>query len=113
MINTDYLNEIHAAVTICDVDGTIIYMNNRSVNNYKKDGGKELIGKSLYDCHPGASKEKLRELIESQKENSYTIEKNGIYKAIHQVPWFENGEFKGLIEFSFEIPDPLPHFVRG
>jgi transcriptional regulator with PAS, ATPase and Fis domain len=113
MLKTDYFDEIPAAVTICDVEGIIIYMNKKSATNYKKDGGKALIGKSLYDCHPGTSKDKLRALIESQKENSYSIEKNGIFKAIHQVPWFEDGDFKGIIEFSFEIPNPLPHFVRG
>jgi hypothetical protein len=25
----------------------------------------------------------------------------------------ENGEFKGVVEMSFEIPMELPHFKRG
>ncbi|MDP3435243.1 MAG: hypothetical protein Q8T04_20070 [Bacteroidota bacterium] len=45
--------------------------------------------------------------------NSYTTEKNGIRKMIHQTPWIEDGEFKGLIEISFEVPMELPHYKRG
>jgi hypothetical protein len=45
--------------------------------------------------------------------NSYTIEKNGVKKLIHQTPWRENGEPAGLVEFSLVIPSVLPHFVRG
>jgi transcriptional regulator with PAS, ATPase and Fis domain len=113
MLNMDYFEEIPSAITVCDAEGIILYMNTKSASNYQKDGGKALVGRSLYDCHPGASKDKLRALIESHLQNSYSIEKNGIYKMIQQVPWFEEGVFKGVIEFSFEIPNPLPHFIRG
>ena len=44
--------------------------------------------------------------------NSYTIEKKGIKKLIHQSPWFEDGKPAGLIEISIEIPFELPHFIR-
>jgi transcriptional regulator with PAS, ATPase and Fis domain len=108
-----FFDEIPAAVTICDKDGMILYMNERSAATFAKDGGKALIGKNLYECHPGTSKEKLRVLMESHQTNSYTIEKNGVKKMIYQTPWFEGGEFRGLIEFSFVIPVDMPHFVRG
>ena len=45
--------------------------------------------------------------------NSYTIEKKGIRKMIHQTPWMEEGEFMGVVEMSFEIPMEMPHHVRG
>ena len=44
--------------------------------------------------------------------NSYTIEKSGIKKMIHQTPYYTNGVFSGVIEISFEIPKELPHFNR-
>jgi hypothetical protein len=44
--------------------------------------------------------------------NSYTIEKKGIHKMIYQSPWIENGEFRGVVELSFEIPEQLPHHIR-
>lgn len=112
MNDLNYFEELPAAITVCDRDGIIVYMNQKSIANFAKDGGAALIGRSLYDCHPGASKEKLRALIESQKINTYTIEKNGVHKMIYQTPWFADGVFSGLIEFSFEIPAEVPHFVR-
>jgi hypothetical protein len=45
--------------------------------------------------------------------NSYTIEKNGVKKMIHQVPWRENGAIAGMVEFSLVISAVLPHFVRS
>ena len=112
-MDTRYFDEIPTAVTVCDTDGIILYMNDKSISTFKKNGGADLVGKSLFDCHPGASKEKLRSLLESRKTNTYTIEKNGVHKMIYQTPWFENGIFRGLIEFSFEIPTEMPHFIRG
>jgi transcriptional regulator with PAS, ATPase and Fis domain len=109
----DYFSEIPVAVTVCDQNGIILYMNKKSALTFQTDGGAALIGKNLFDCHPGQSKEKVAALLKSQKTNSYTIEKNGVHKMIQQTPWFENGEFKGLIEFSFEIPADMPHFLRG
>jgi hypothetical protein len=32
---------------------------------------------------------------------------------IQQTPWYECGEYRGIIEFSFEIPAEVPHFVRS
>jgi hypothetical protein len=54
----------------------------------------------------------LKDLLDNEKLNAYTIEKNGIKKLIYQVPWYENGEFGGLIELSMPIPFEMPHFVR-
>jgi Transcriptional regulator containing PAS, AAA-type ATPase, and DNA-binding domains len=113
MTSFDYFSELPIAITICDNEGIILYMNAKSQATFAKDGGAALIGKSLLDCHPGASKEKLKNLLKEHRPNSYTIEKNGIHKMIHQTPWFENGQPAGLIEFSFEIPAELPHFVRA
>ena len=53
------LNEVYksvleadkAAVVICDLDHKIIYMNPASICRYEKWGGKDLIGKSLLECH--------------------------------------------------------------
>ena len=48
-----------AAVVICDLEHTIIYMNPAAIARYEKWGGKTLLGKSLLDCH----NEKSREMI--------------------------------------------------
>lgn len=106
-----YLKEVPFSVTICDKDGKILEMNDRSVKTFIKDG-QSLIGKSLLDCHPEPARTKLLNLLENHQINSYTITKNGIKKLIYQSPWYQNGEFAGYIELSMEIPEEMKHFVR-
>lgn len=108
----DYWNEADAAVTICDTNGTILFMNERSQQVFETDGGKMLIGTSLFDCHPEPALTKLKELIASGRTNIYTIEKNGRKKMIYQTPWRTGGVTAGMIEISFELPDTMEHFIR-
>jgi len=108
----DYLNEAYFAVTVCDKDGIIKYMNQKSAATFAKDGGYELLGKSLLDCHPEPARSKLLDLLNSPRVNIYTIEKNDLKKMIYQTPWIENGEFKGMIELSLSLAGEIPHFVR-
>jgi len=100
------------AITVCDRDGIVVYMNERSKAVFAKSGGGDLLGKSLIDCHPEPSRSLLMRMLAEPIPNSYTIEKNGIRKMIHQTPWMENGEFKGVVEMSFEIPMEMPHHIR-
>ncbi len=100
------------AVTACDNNGVIIYMNEKSCATFLKNGTDTLIGKSLYDCHNPKSVEKIKEILETGISNSYTIEKNGLKKLIYQCPWFKNDEIAGLVEISLVIPEDMPHFVR-
>lgn len=100
------------AITICDKEGKIIDMNRRSIATYEKDGGKALIGKQLMDCHPERAKKIIGQLMSEGKTNAYTIEKEGLRKLIYQSPWYENGEFAGLVEMSVVLPETMPHYVR-
>lgn len=102
----------YVAITVCDKEGRIIDMNERSVNTYINDGGRELIGKNLLDCHPPRAKKIIEELMHEGKTNAYTIEKEGLKKLIYQSPWYDNGEFAGLVEMSIVIPDDMPHYIR-
>ena len=111
-MNKDWQKEFPAAITICDEKGIIIYMNDKSKKSFANDGGEKLIGTNLLNCHPEPSKSMLKRMLEVHNVNSYTVEKNGVKKLIHQSPWFEAGEFKGYVEFSIEIPFSMEHFVR-
>ena len=108
-----WIDGMDVAVTVCDREGIIVYMNDRSARTFSSDGGLALLGKRLWDCHPEAAREKIRSIMASGASNSYTIEKGGMKKLIHQTPWRENGELAGLVELSLVIPAPLPHFVRS
>jgi transcriptional regulator with PAS, ATPase and Fis domain len=109
----EWIKEFPAAVTVCDRDGIIIEMNERSVKTFEADGGADLVGKKILDCHPEPSRTKLAVLLKEKKKNVYTIEKNGVKKLIYQSPWHKNGIYGGLVELSFEIPFDLPHFIRS
>jgi PAS domain-containing protein len=103
-----WIRSFPAAVTVCDRQGVIVEMNERACAVF----GGDLVGKSVLDCHPDPARAKLAELLATGKSNAYTIEKNGRRKLIYQSPWYENGQFGGLVEMSFELPERLPHFVR-
>ncbi len=113
MQNQDFIKEIDIAVTVCDTNGKIIYMNDKSKNTFNSDGGEKLIGKSVFDCHSQLSKEKIHFLMNTDSSNIYTIEKKGIIKMIIQTPCYESGNLSGLVELSFVLPSNIPHFSRG
>ena len=103
----DYFKHQEGSITICNKDGIIIYMNDKSIATF---GNK--IGQSLFPCHSEKSIEKIHALLQGGS-NAYTIEKNGVKKIIYQTPWKdENGEIGGLIEYSFVIPFDMPHHIR-
>lgn len=108
-----WLEEDEAAITICDLNGIILYMNERSRKSFTKyDDSGVTIGSSLIECHPEPSRSKLRSMLAEPQTNVYTIEKNGIKKLIRQSPWFRDGIFSGVVEVSFVIPQVMAHHVR-
>lgn len=111
-MNQNWTKEFNAAITICSENGEILYMNDMSIKTFENDGGEKLIGKSLFDCHPQETNEKLKDMIINKKINCYTIEKNGIKKLIYQSPWYEENICKGIIELSIPLPVNLEHFIR-
>lgn len=109
----DWIKEISAAVTVCDTEGIIVYMNEKSEQVFELDGGKDLIGKSLFDCHPEPAASKIRAMLADGSTNIYTIEKNGKKKLIYQSPWQDQKAIGGMIEISIELPNEMNHFVRS
>ncbi|HBA61255.1 MAG TPA: diguanylate cyclase [Elusimicrobia bacterium] len=103
---------VNFAVTVCDGEGKILKMNEKAGATFKKNGGKELVGANLVDCHPEPSKSKVKKMLEAPYTNAYTIEKNGVKKLIYQTPWYKDGQPAGLVELSLELPASMPHFVR-
>lgn len=104
--------ELNMAITVCDENGRILDMNPMSEKVNLKPGMPPLIGMNVLDCHPEPAKSKLAGMLKEPQTNVYTIEKNGVKKLIYQTPWYENGVFKGLVEFSIIIPNEMPHYVR-
>lgn len=103
-------DEMNCAVTVCDTEGIILYMNEKARQTFARHG--DLIGKNMFDCHSPASQAKIRELLATGGTNAYTIEKEGLHKVIYQTAWRENGVVRGLVEISMVVPAEMPHFVR-
>lgn len=107
-----FIKDSDFGLTICDRKGIITYMNEKAKRIFK-DYGDDLTGKSLFDCHPEPARSKLREMLEKEVKNVYTIEKNGIKKMIYQMPVYEDGVYNGFYELSLEIPLEMNHFKRS
>ena len=109
----DYFKEVNLAVTICDKEGKILEMNDKSRKTFLKPGQEDLIGKNVLDCHPEPAHSLLADMLQNPRTNVYTIEKKGVKKLIYQTPWYVEGEFMGFMELSTEIPFEMKHCVRG
>ena len=92
------LNEIYksvleadrAAVVICDLEHTIIYMNPVAIERYAKWGGKDLMGRSLLNCHNDKSREMIMKVLEwfkASKDNDlvYTFYNEKENKDVYMV----------------------------
>jgi hypothetical protein len=112
MSSPSWMDSVNVAITVCDAQGTVIEMNPRSAAVFASDGGRALIGKSLFACHNECSQAIIKDLLAYGKTHCYTIAKNGIKKMIYQGPWFDGDKIAGLVELTFEIPFDLPHFIR-
>ena len=111
-MNINWDQEFAGAVTVCDTHGIILYMNKRALTDFEDDGGPDLLGTNVLDCHPEPSKTQLKEMLEKQLENTYTVEKNGIKKLIYQGPWYREDVYSGIVELSIELPVDIKNIVR-
>ena len=108
----NWAEDIEGAVTVCDTEGTVIYMNKRSRETFNKDG-QTMVGKNLMPCHNERSQAIIREMLQNDRPHCYTITKRSQRKLIFQTPWRQDGEVCGLVEFSFVLPEEMPHYDRG
>ena len=106
-----WAEEADCAVTVCDTEGVILYMNEKARATYIRHGN--LIGSNLFGCHNERSREIIRRLLADGGTNVYTIEKNGVRKMIYQTAWRVDGVVGGLAEISMEIPAEMPHYIRN
>lgn len=107
----NWADDMNCAVTVCDADCNIIYMNRQSCEINAPDGS--IIGHNLMEYHPEHAKKIIRNLLETGGTNSYTISKKGKKKMIYQTAYRKDGKVAGLVEISMVIPEEMPHYVRG
>ena len=107
----DWAREMDCAITVCDANADIIYMNDssRRINSPEAD----IIGHNLRQYHPPRAIEIIDRLLREGGYNAYTISKRGQRKMIYQAAWRRQGQIAGLVEISMVIPEELPHYVRS
>lgn len=107
----DWAREMDCAITVCDANANIIYMNDasRRINSPEAD----IIGHNLRQYHPPRAIEIIDRLLREGGYNAYTISKRGQRKMIYQAAWRQGGQIAGLVEISMVIPEELPHYVRS
>ena len=101
------------AITVVDSAGIILEMNEESVEEFRKEGGRKLVGSSVFDCHPKPARTKLKHLMEKQEVNVYTTEKAGVRKLICQTPWYKAGKYRGFVELSIVVPGEIRNLTRN
>lgn len=103
---------LNCAVTVCDAQGIVLYMNNKARETFAKSG--DMRGRSLLPCHSERSRTIIADMLATGRSNCYTIEKQGVRKMIYQTPWRdEQGLIAGLVEISMVIPADMPHYIRS
>lgn len=103
---------VNFAITVCDQEGKLVHMNDKSRQTFQEDRSEDLLGKNALECHPPAAQAKLRQLLLDHSTHAYTIEKNGQNKLIYQTPWYSEGKFAGFVELSLILPPEMPHYNR-
>lgn len=63
------IDQDRAAIVICDLYHTIVYMNPSAIIRYEKRGGAKLIGKSVLDCHNEHSVEMICKVLDWFKKD--------------------------------------------
>ena len=108
----EWFEQLPCAVTVCDRNYAILYMNDRAAEMSSKEGGKALVGRNLMDCHPLEAQEKLKKVMASGRPHVFTIERKGVKKLVYEGHWKRRGRVGGLVELSFELPNDMPNLVR-
>lgn len=109
----DWVKHYPAAVSVCDAQGTIIAMNRLAAEMFAKYGGMQLLGSSLFACHPEPANIMIRQMLAEQRANTYFTEKKGERKLVHQTPWYNEGQFAGLVETVIALPAEIETKKRG
>jgi transcriptional regulator with PAS, ATPase and Fis domain len=112
MLTPDWVNEFPAQISVCDTQGVILAINEKEAEFFQDQGGKLLIGTNLANCHSHRSTNMIQKLMQSQEMRVYTVEEQGTKELIIQGPWYQDGQFSGLVEIAVKIPDQILHIIR-
>ena len=93
----DYFKEVNLAVTICDKEGKILEMNDKSRKTFLKPGQEDLIGKNVLDCHPEPAHSLLADISDALVSGRRVYGAYGVVdgNTFRDETLREGGEVKG------------------
>ena len=97
------IDQDRAAIVICDLYHTIVYMNPSAIIRYEKRGGAKLIGKSVLDCHNEHSVEMICKVLDWFKKDEsnnimFTYYNSKENKDVYMVALRDGDELIGYYE---------------
>ena len=110
------LEQDRAAVVLCDLEHTIIYMNPAAIQNYAKRGGEKLIGQSLLDCHNAESGKRIQQVIDwfaadVSHNLVYTFHNEKQNKDVYMVALRDGDKLIGYYEkHEFRNPETMKKY---
>lgn len=93
-----------AAVVICNLEHTIVYMNPAAIRRYEKRGAAALVGRSIKGCHNVDSNAKIEQVISWFKKDKgnnkvYTFHNDKDNKDVYMIALRnDEGELIGYYE---------------
>lgn len=117
---SDYLKSVidqdRAAVVICDLNHTIMYMNPAAAKNYEKYGGEKLLGRNLLLCHNPVSVENIKRVLkwfEASPDHNlvYTSHNEKQNKDVYMVALRKEGSLIGYYEkHEYRTPEAMKRY---
>lgn len=112
MDHPDWIEEFPGMISVCDTEGKILVLNKKIAAYFAATGGKRLIGSNLFDCHNPVSGAQVRDLLENRKGDVYIAEEDGSQELVIHSPWYQDGDFAGLVEIAIPLEAPIRHVKR-
>jgi PAS domain-containing protein len=101
-----------AEIIVCDRAGIILEMSDLAVRIYEKEGGAQLIGRSVFDHHAEPARSQMMSVVNQRKHVIYTTEKRGQKKLVSIAPWKRDGTYAGFVLVVLDLPANLPNIAK-
>jgi hypothetical protein len=60
-----WVKELPAEIIVCDTVGLVLEMNAQAEALFAEDGGRDLLGTNVLDCHPESAHGKLERIMKA------------------------------------------------
>ncbi|MFC1863550.1 PAS domain-containing protein, partial [Thermodesulfobacteriota bacterium] len=104
----DYFHKSNVAILASDSNFKVIYQNEKCRQLFNEVLDRtDYIGADLSECHKPETTEKVKEYFKEYEEKKrlldyYVMDEPDNKTTVVNVPFYDGGEFAGVVEFIFE-----------